>query len=171
MEVENICKYCNSSFKTVSNLLNHQRTAKYCLSLRNNTNENFKCTYCNKNFSTKNWLDIHTKKCLNSLEFYKEQNLNYEKDIDKLNEKIKYQQAQLQEKDKQITDLQNKLENIAIKAATKPTHVQNNNQRINQIVNNLIPITEEHLKEQAQYLTLEHNIYGGKIYFNMIYYI
>ena len=164
MNSENICEFCKKSFKTVSNLLNHKRTAKYCLELRNKTNEEFICKYCNKNFSTKNWRDTHVKKCVNALDFYKNENSNYEKDIEKLNEKLKYQETQLQEKDKQIADLQNKLENIAIKAATKPTHVQNNNQRINQIINNLIPITQEHLKEQAEYLTLDHIKNGASGY-------
>ena len=61
---------------------------------------------------------------------------------------------QLKEKEKQIQDLQNKLENIALTAVSKPTHIQNN--RINNQINNLLPITDKHLKEQSEFLTMQH---------------
>jgi len=191
--MENTCEFCKTTFKSSSNLLNHKRNAKYCLTIRNKDNNNFNCTYCSKNFSSKNWLDIHLTKCTGYSKNLKEEMLKHKSDNDtllkkinimeetkqflekqlqekdkqyekQLQEKDKQYEKQLQEKDKQIADLQNKLENIAIKAATKPTHVQNNNQRINQIVNNLIPITQEHLKEQAEYLTLDHIKNGASGY-------
>jgi hypothetical protein len=56
--------------------------------------------------------------------------------------------------EKQIKELQDKLENIALKAISKPTTV--NNSRVNQIINNLTPITTQHLTEHAQFLTLDH---------------
>jgi len=40
----------------------------------------------------------------------------------------------------------------------------NNNQKISQIINNLIPITDDHFREQAQYLTMEHIKNGAEGY-------
>ena len=54
-----------------------------------------------------------------------------------------------------MSNLQDKIENLAITAIKRPT-IQNTQQRYNTIINNLTPITEEHLKEQAQYLTIDH---------------
>jgi hypothetical protein len=61
----------------------------------------------------------------------------------------------LEEKNIQIKDLQSQNETMAITAINRPT-TQNNNQRINQIINNMTPITEDHLKEQAEFLTIDH---------------
>jgi len=37
-----------------------------------------------------------------------------------------------------------------------PSTTNNNTQNISQVINNLVPITDEHLKETAQYLTIDH---------------
>ena len=63
----------------------------------------------------------------------------------------------LMQKDQQIKELQDKLENIALKAVSQPRTVNNNNSKnINTIVNNLKPIEPNHFVEQAQFLTIEH---------------
>jgi hypothetical protein len=61
--------------------------------------------------------------------------------------KIKELVEQLKEKDERI-------ERLATVAINRPT--TQNNQRINNIINNLTPITEDYLKQQAEYLTLDH---------------
>jgi hypothetical protein len=142
------CTFCKNTFSTEKSLEKHKRTAKYCAKIRCETSLSYDCDYCEKKYTTKCDLNRHLSICTDK----------------KIKDLEKFYEKQLQEKDKQIADLQNKLENIAIKAATKPTHVQNNNQRINQIVNNLIPITQEHLKEQAEYLTLDHIKNGASGY-------
>jgi len=63
----------------------------------------------------------------------------------------------IQEQKDQINDLQNKIENIAIKAISKPTYINNNtNNSKNQIINNLVPISENHFRDQVEYLTIDH---------------
>ncbi len=64
---------------------------------------------------------------------------------------------QVKKYEHQIKELQEQIERLATAAINRPTHInQNNNQRINNIINNLNPITDDHLREQSQYLTLDH---------------
>jgi hypothetical protein len=58
----------------------------------------------------------------------------------------------------QIKDLQDRMQSMAEKAIDKPSTVQNTT---NQIINNLLPITTEHLDEQVQYLTIDHVKHGA----------
>jgi hypothetical protein len=88
----------------------------------------------------------------------------YEEKEKVLEEKLVEKEKIIEQKNIQIKDLQDQLASIARSAASRPTHVQNNNQRINTIVNNLIPITDDHLREQAQYLTLDHIKKGASGY-------
>jgi len=49
----------------------------------------------------------------------------------------------------QNKDLQDRMQSMAEKAIAKPSS-------FNQIINNLLPITTEHLNDQVQYLTIDH---------------
>ena len=147
------CQYCDNSFSTLSSLNNHQKTAKYCLKLRNIKTTSFVCTHCDRSFSSKRWLDVHIQKCksLPSLLQDKiailEQKLNsivMERDM---LQKINCDQASV------IKELQNKLENVAIVSASRPT---TNNTQINNYIQKLEVITDQHLLDQAQHLTIEH---------------
>ena len=51
----------------------------------------------------------------------------------------------------QNKDLQDRMQSMAEKAIDKPSTVNQNT-----IINNLLPITTEHLNNQAQYLTIDH---------------
>ena len=147
------CEYCNNKFKSLSSLNNHKKTAKYCLEKQNKNNTEYNCSYCAKVFTTKNAMNNHEMKCKETHILIEE----YKKEIFLLKENM-------QEKNQQIKELQDQLASIARTAASRPTHVQNNNQRINNVINNMLPITEEHLIEQAQYLTLEHIKQGANGY-------
>ena len=166
MESQNYnCEFCLNTFKTNSNLINHMKTAKYCLKLRNKDNENFICEYCNKKLSSNYTLRVHKKTCKEKeLLYEKQKEDNYKKEINNLKTKLKeqkdeYKKQLKEQKDEyelKIKELQNQIERLATTAINKPTNIQNNNQRINQIINNMTPITDEFLKEQAEFLTLEH---------------
>jgi aspartate carbamoyltransferase regulatory subunit len=43
------CEFCEKELKTKSNIVFHQKTAKYCLEKQGKENINFKCNYCKKN--------------------------------------------------------------------------------------------------------------------------
>jgi hypothetical protein len=138
-----ICKYCDSKFASKKSLNHHQKNAKYCLDNQNQSeNEKIlRCDYCNKSFTNKKGLTGHKEECLIQKVIYNE------KEILELRHLLK-------EKDNHIKELECKIENIAIKAMSRPTMITDN--RVQQVINNLIPISDDYLKEQARYLTLDH---------------
>jgi len=150
------CKFCKNTFKTTSILNNHMRTAVYCLDIQNKKNNEFSCSYCEKVFTTKNKMNLHENKCKDTYGAVNQMIIDLNQEIALLKQRLEDNKSQLRNKDDQIKELQNQLASIARTAASKSTHIHNNNQRINNIINNLIPITDDHLKEQAQFLTLEH---------------
>ena len=149
--MSNTCKYCKSVFSTKSHLSHHQKTALYCLDKQGLKIE-FNCEECKKSFVSDNARQKHYLKCME----YRECQLksHYEKIIS--------------EKDKHIKELEGKLENIALKAVSRPSVVNttNTDNRIQQVINNLIPITDDHLKEQSRFLTLDHIKQGAVGYAN-----
>jgi len=167
-----VCEYCNTSFITNYNLLYHQKTAKYCLSIRGNEKVySFECSNCGKKMTEKRQLKKHEAKCESSIQ---DQNRDLEKQIQYfetneilLKETIKsleYEvkesktiekllREKIHEQARQIQDLQNKLENIAIKGATKSTSTN--------ILNILQPLVQEELNETGRNITIE-DIKGAK---------
>jgi aspartate carbamoyltransferase regulatory subunit len=63
------CSYCNKEYSTKGILETHQKSAKFCIRLRNanehvettkqNVIINLKCEYCDDNFSLKHVLERH----------------------------------------------------------------------------------------------------------------
>ena len=60
------CEFCKSILKNKGALVTHQKTAKYCLKLRDKETD-YICIYCNKNFSRQNNLDSHLFTCKSKL--------------------------------------------------------------------------------------------------------
>lgn len=57
------CEYCNASFLSKRALINHQKTAKYCLDIQTDTFiQEFKCE-CGSEFTRKDSLKRHEKTC------------------------------------------------------------------------------------------------------------
>jgi hypothetical protein len=57
------CEFCKKTFTSKSNLNTHKLTAKYCISLRNETTPSkYTCSYCCKDFVAR-CLDPHMKIC------------------------------------------------------------------------------------------------------------
>lgn len=166
------CDVCSTVFKSKSNLYNHKRTAKYCLKLQDKQNDKFSCEYCEKFFTTKHSLDIHCLNCNVKKELeIRETNDNYKNQLREQKERYelllkeqetKYEIKLREQEEKyemKMKDLQNQIKELASLAISKPTHVHNknqNNNQINQVINNLTPITDQHLKEQAEFLTIDH---------------
>lgn len=145
--MEYSCNHCKNKFKNKWSLLKHQKTARYCLNIQGIENKKFKCSECHKIFTSKYYLGFHKESCIEYItKSYKIQINKLEKHFQKEREKYEIH----------IKELEGKLENIAIKAVERPTYQDNRRSNINQIINNLQPITEEHLREQAQYLTFDH---------------
>ena len=84
-----ICKFCNSKFTMKSNLITHQKQAKFCLEKRGIRPELVFCYYCNLGFVAKRQLERHLLKCTIIIENKKnEAELIYEEKINKLKTEI-----------------------------------------------------------------------------------
>ena len=69
----------------------------------------------------------------------------------------------IEELKKTVKELQDKIENIAIKAVQRPT-TTNNKTMINNFIQNMQPVTSDHLVKSAPNLTLEHVQRGASGY-------
>ena len=151
------CKYCKNSFSTKTSLNNHQRTAKYCLKLQNKPQEyKFICDSCGATFHKVFNLDRHTEKCKDKIYEYASKVKILEKTNEKSDVIISTKDQIISKLESRIKELEDQLFSITREAVARPTHVQNNNQRINQVINNLSPITDQLLQDQAKNLTIEH---------------
>ena len=149
------CEFCNNTFQNISILNHHQKNAKYCLKIQSKEiKPSFQCQFCTKTLSSKQSLDRHSKVCSikntvrqevesprNILEKY---NMKCRENVEMRQQMIKYQQ--------EIQRLQTKIEEIAMQ--TKQNITINN--KINQQVIQLNPITDQYLSEQAQNFTISH---------------
>ena len=108
------CDYCSNNFKSKTALLHHQKTAKYCLEIQGKKDKLFVCKYCGKDVSTKHRLHTHYQSCFK----YKQNEIkNKTQDkIQQLNDIIEKHEKTIQEQKNIIKELQDKLENIALKA-------------------------------------------------------
>jgi hypothetical protein len=141
-----ICEFCNKELSSSGILKTHQKTAKYCLEIQGLLiNDIFKCDFCKKQYTQKKNLNQHLLSCVDKKIVEKDKIFT-----EILTEKDKL----LAEKDARIKELQDHL--VDIIKTRPPTTINNNNQRINTIINNLQPITDEHLLEQSKYLTIDH---------------
>jgi hypothetical protein len=149
-----ICKYCNNEFKTKGSLTTHTKTAKYCLKLQNKSvKQVYTCNVCLKKFTTKlscqRHIVLHTE----------EESIQARIYSDKLKEKdaqLASQQDTINELKQQNRELIRNIENIAIKAVTRPSTVtttNNNNQTLN--YNEFKNISPEFIKGFAGQLTIE----------------
>jgi hypothetical protein len=139
-----ICEHCNSKLSNRASLSHHQKNAKYCLAKRGKWVDNYFCHGCDSVYSTKRRLDTHMSICFDSLILKN----NYDH-IQKLEDKDK----QIEHLKKQVRILQDKLENVAIKAVSRPITTKT---QINNYIRNMLPVTENHMLEQSKKLTIEH---------------
>jgi hypothetical protein len=155
----NKCEYCEKLFSTKSNLTNHHKTAKYCIDKRKNGNINeYKCC-CETIFTSKKNLDRHKKTCniYDVIQPYKDGNIKLQNENIKLqNENIKFENQnkiyleQLENKDKQIKELQDKLTSIALAGVSKSTTTNN----INNINNKILNISPLDLNDAEKFKTI-----------------
>ena len=143
----NKCEFCHTIFGKKSALTYHQKTAKYCLNIRNITTV-YTCPVCDKQLSEKRQFDKHTSKCV-SFEKFKE----LEETNKQLVKEIEFLKRTNYSQNAQITELQNKLENVAIQGVKKSTTTTTN-------TINLQPLTKEWMDKQALLLTEEHLLQG-----------
>jgi hypothetical protein len=164
------CEFCKNTFKSKSSLKQHQNTARYCLKIRGVKQTQFKCKECNKTFSNKYNLSVHTTNCSKLREKNKISILT-EKYEEKLNiiliskDKIILNQKKLiKELKENVKSLQKQLENVAIKAVSRPSYTSNKNIQINNYIQNMQPLCLKDIKESVPMLTLDHHVKGPEGY-------
>jgi len=145
------CSFCNNTFSGKSALKKHQKTAKYCLKIQGVKGKIYKCEFCSKKYTQKIDLQRHELICAEK----KVKQVN-----NSTNKKLSEKDRLIAKLESQIRELQDKLVSIAEKAVSKPM-IQDN--RIQQI-NNFAPITDEHLLEHVDNLTLDHIKNGASGY-------
>lgn len=155
------CQFCNNTFSSLSVLTKHQKNTRYCLSIQNKTNNNFKCMFCEKIFTSNDKKNRHHNICKELNNYIEKINLKNETMIGVIEEKTKTIEDLTNKYESRIKDLQDQLIDIIKSGSARPNiinqnTIQNNTQRINNIINNLVPMTDEHLREQTQFLTIEH---------------
>jgi hypothetical protein len=157
------CNFCEKTFSSKANLKHHQQTAKYCLDKRNITNNNFLCEGCSKPFTTKAHLEIHNQTCnvITIITPYKNKIVDLENQIKTIREStskdISFYIKQLEKKDKLIEKLQDKLENVALKAVSRPTTTVNNNTtNVNAFIQQMDVITDQVFQDNLVNFTIDY---------------
>lgn len=133
------CEYCSNTFKRRPDLNKHQKYAKYCLKLQGKRHvpdspkhNVYICSICDQQFTRKDNLKRHQVQC---------------------------KPTDAYEQDTRIEQLRQDIINLmALQAATATTG--NNNRNV--VVNNLQPITDEHIQEHLGHLTLNFIEEGAK---------
>ena len=139
-----ICEYCQSTFKAKSGLIRHQKTAKKCLDRRGIKPKYHNCN-CGKEYTRLHDLQQHREICIKSA------NMNNDWMAQQVMNMVKEFQKQNGDLQKQLLDL-------------STTNVTNNGSG-NVVLNNLQPISDQEVEEQAAInLTLKHIFDGAKGY-------
>jgi len=152
------CEFCNNTFQNISILNHHQTNAKYCLKIQSKeTQYSFQCQFCTKTLSSKQSLDRHSKVCSIKIDDIQNRNISERynmkcRENDEMRQQIMTMELDLDKYQQEIQRLQTKIEEIAMQAKQNITI----NNKINQQVIQLNPITEQYLSEQAQNFTISH---------------
>lgn len=110
------CEYCHKSFNTIGSLKSHQAKAQYCLMIRGKP-LTFACSYCQKQVTSKQRLYTHLETCKARIED------KFKNSIVILEERLEAKNKIIVDQSRQIKELQDKLENIAIQLINKPVVV------------------------------------------------
>lgn len=152
-----ICEYCNSNFNRKIALNKHQKSAKYCLKIQLEISTNYTCDGCGVSLSKNQNLVQHQNNCSEyKIKKLKETyELKIQRKINRKNLKIINQQKIYENR---IKKLENKIDRITNRLIDRPTITNNNSTTTNNnlLIQQLEPITDSFLKEQAEFLTIEH---------------
>jgi len=176
------CEFCKKDFSTKGVILSHQKSAKYCLEIQGKNVKNvsnFNCEYCNKNFTLKHNLNDHVIICKEKKK--KEQETkdtklikDHNKEIKKLKEEYDKEIKKLKEEyDKEhnkeisllnqiIKKLEVKLESYEKRLFDMASRPNTNNKTVVITNNNLLPLTDDVLRQSAKNFSIDHakNING-----------
>jgi hypothetical protein len=172
------CNYCNNIFSSKSSLKYHQKSAKYCLEKQGKKSSLYSCKFCDKKLSTKQHLLSHmticNSKCVEELENKYEEKINIIKN--QYEKQLLAQNIQLEEQKQTIHNLQDKLENIALKAIERPFEeeyidtIEDNDSEIDEYKLSLLDIGKgyniEHREEDGYINIINLCKAGGKKFYD-----
>jgi uncharacterized Zn-finger protein len=146
--MSDICDFCQQKFINKSVLNTHVKTAKYCIKLRNQSDDvkeiTNECKYCFKRFSKKSYIKIHENKCrfskkhieklekdnseqLKKFDTFKNQNVNMLRNL------MDDHKNEIESLKKEKEKLENKVEFLLKMLEDKKTSLQNSENRIQEL--------------------------------------
>lgn len=144
------CEFCGSTFTLKKNLVQHIKINKKCIARRPKIT--ISCIWCNQSFITKEEREKHYKKCSENKEQI------YAMVLERMEEKNKI----IEDKDKQIKDLQEKLFKLANKPTTTTTNVNTLN-NVKLVCGKPLDFTVKSLlAKMRKTLTMQHILLGKK---------
>ena len=155
------CSGCKKTYTCRKNLELHERKCNVLHSKNQEEKHNKEINMYKQEL--KNMEDEYKKKLLFQAERYRNR---FESMHESYEKELKLIRKQEKENKKQIKDLQDTLKDITLKSVSKSTTTNNNNKTkiINNYIQNLKPLTEEHLAECSKHLTLEQIKRGASGY-------
>jgi hypothetical protein len=110
-KMSHVCKFCQSKFTTKSYLNYHQKNTKYCIEKQGvYDGKQYVCKYCDKSVSSDKRLKTHYIIC-------NEYNISHLRK--EYEEKLEEKEESIRDLRYQIKELQDRLENIALKAVSR----------------------------------------------------
>lgn len=114
------CEFCNKEYSAKYNLNVHQKTAKFCLKLQKEIDENKvssdteikeSCNFCNKNFTAKSSLLRHLENCKEKLLKGVEENYGQiQEENERLKNQLNYKTNEIEYKTNEIENLKSQLQ-------------------------------------------------------------
>ena len=161
-----VCEFCNKEYKNISNLINHQKTAQFCIKIQKGVqNLELACDLCEKILSSKYRLDSHKLTCKVNKKKKYEDLINIIKQKD---EELAQKDQEIKYKDYRIIELESKLEmsekfQDCLTDIAKQPKIQTN-QQINNKYINLSPLnlTPEYVKDKVEKNFTKNNFLEGQ---------
>jgi len=155
--MSHVCEFCTRSYATTSSLRNHQKRAMFCLEIQKQQHARkvkiYRCELCNKTFTLKHHLRDHlTAKPHINRELQnqvKELHLQMEAQKQHYEREIKKLKKQIKQRDNAIKTLAERAIDRAGGKTVNKTHQQN-------LILNMQPITDEHIRNSVQHLQRAH---------------
>jgi hypothetical protein len=147
------CEFCKCTFKSMSSLNNHKKTANYCLKIQGvESTKKFECESCCIKFTLKSTLDKHLLRCIYHTPAFKK--IKDENSL--LKNTIKELRIQLEIQTHNYTEL-------SLTAVKRPVNNTKNIQ-INNFIQKMEPLRLEDIVESVPMLTLDHHVKGAEGY-------
>ena len=144
------CEFCNKKFSNRGNLNYHQKTAKFCLALRDETNyKKYSCKFCETSFTRIDNLQTHQETC--------KQKISFEKDfVNSLNSSSQ----SLGALNKTVADATTSLSSISISSTEAANYAKQYAKAGDQLAS-LNAVYETEIQEASKHLKAINGYYGN----------